>query len=62
MLSNITRLNIQPLIKIAKKDNKKFINGLTADKYIREHYKCKDIDYGSVQIVKIYWEEMPYDS
>lgn len=58
MLSDITKLNIQPLIKTAKKGNKNFINGSTADKYIRKRYKVKDINYGAVQMVKIYYNEI----
>jgi len=58
MLNNITKLNIAEHIKNAKKKNRKHINAKSVDKDIRETYNCIDIDYGSVQIVKVMYNEL----
>lgn len=53
MLSDITKLNIQEYIKKAKKKDRKHINATTVDEYVRNHYECKDINYGSCKVIKI---------
>ena len=57
MTGEVNRHNIHNLIKQSKKKKKNFINASTCTKYIKDNYKVKHIDYGSVQIIKIYFEE-----